>query len=112
MTVSFSEDKTATGQCGAGEVARAGMAKSHVTLGISLDIAAGEAKITVSGPAAVWFGVGINAQAMKDSPWAIIVDGPGMCLSASFTTRAPALSLRRRSPLFPTPSRLASAPSS
>merc|ERR1712129_82273 len=30
-----------------------------------------------TGPADVWFGEGFNASAMKDAPWAIIVDGHG-----------------------------------
>ena len=29
------------------------------------------------GRADVWFGVGFNASAMKDAPWAIIIDGHG-----------------------------------
>ena len=31
----------------------------------------------MTGPASVWFGVGFGASAMKDSPWALIVDGSG-----------------------------------
>lgn len=33
--------------------------------------------ISLVGPSNVWFGVGFNASAMKDAPWAIIVDGYG-----------------------------------
>ena len=33
--------------------------------------------ITLTGPSSVWFGVGFNASAMKDAPWAIIVEGDG-----------------------------------
>jgi len=36
-----------------------------------------EATITLSGPAGNWFGVGFNAKAMADSPYAIIIDGSG-----------------------------------
>ena len=31
------------------------------------------ATITVTGPSKVWFGVGFNASAMKDAPWAFLV---------------------------------------
>lgn len=31
--------------------------------------------ISVSGPADVWFGFGFGATAMKDQPYAVIVDG-------------------------------------
>jgi len=33
--------------------------------------------LTLRGPAGVWFGVGFNASAMKDAPWAIIVEPNG-----------------------------------
>ena len=35
------------------------------------------ATLTLSGPAKFWFGVGFDATAMKDVPYAIIVDGTG-----------------------------------
>jgi len=36
-----------------------------------------EATIVLTGPDGVWFGVGFNAKAMSDAPYAIIVDGSG-----------------------------------
>ena len=33
------------------------------------------ATITVTGPSNVWFGAGFNASAMKEGPWAVVVDG-------------------------------------
>jgi len=40
-------------------------------------LTAGTARIVLTGPSAVWFGVGFNASAMKDAPWAVVVDGHG-----------------------------------
>ena len=34
----------------------------------------GEAKISMSGPADAWFGVGLNAQVMSDSPYTLVVN--------------------------------------
>ena len=34
-------------------------------------------KCFLAGPANVWFGVGFNAGAMADKPYAVIVDGTG-----------------------------------
>jgi len=42
-----------------------------------LDFLKDEVSISVTGPSDVWFGVGFNASAMKNAPWAIIVDGNG-----------------------------------
>lgn len=46
-----------------------------VGLGVSLDqsVAGGLATLTLSGPANVWFGVGLNASEMADSPYTLIV---------------------------------------
>ena len=37
----------------------------------------GTATITISGPADVWFGVGLNAQKMSDSPYVIYANSSG-----------------------------------
>mmetsp|Transcript_48596 Transcript_48596/g.135802 ORF Transcript_48596/g.135802 Transcript_48596/m.135802 type:complete len:784 (-) Transcript_48596:90-2441(-) len=66
-----------TGDCGAHASRLVGVATSLVTLNVSLDLALLEATIVITGPADVWFGVGFNAHAMKDEPWAIIVEGDG-----------------------------------
>jgi len=44
---------------------------------VVLTAANSSARITLSGPSDVWFGVGFNASAMKDAPWAVVVDGTG-----------------------------------
>jgi hypothetical protein len=62
-----------------------GTATSLVTFGLKLALndtdpttkKAGVATLTITGPSDVWFGVGLGAQVMKDSPNAIIVTGNG-----------------------------------
>lgn len=57
-----------------------GAAKSLVGLALDLDPTTpngGEATITVTGPAEVWFGVAFGATEMSQEPGAIIVDGYG-----------------------------------
>eukprot|EP00051_Salpingoeca_urceolata_P026537 m.477668 g.477668 ORF g.477668 m.477668 type:complete len:870 (+) comp20913_c0_seq1:229-2838(+) len=76
----FYNNANTTGvKCGGSDtpVVTEGAAQSLVNLSVSLDPAKQEATITMAGPAAVWFGVGFNAEAMKDEPWAIIVEGTG-----------------------------------
>mmetsp|Transcript_11909 Transcript_11909/g.30617 ORF Transcript_11909/g.30617 Transcript_11909/m.30617 type:complete len:553 (+) Transcript_11909:1-1659(+) len=50
-----------------------------IKFGLQLDtaLAGGVATITITGPADVWFGLGLGAQQMSDSPNAIIVGGNG-----------------------------------
>eukprot|EP00912_Choanoflagellata_sp_UC4_P000200 UC4_evm5s127 len=57
-----------------------GSSKSLVSLELELDPnqSGGKVKISVQGPAAVWFGIAFGATEMKDQPYAIIVDGHGM----------------------------------
>jgi hypothetical protein len=57
----------------------AGMSTSLVGLAIGLNsgTAVGNATITITGPADVWFGVALGATEMKEQPAAIIVDGSG-----------------------------------
>ncbi len=57
-----------------------GQAQSVVSFKLRLDAGAapgGLATLTLTGPDGVWFGVGLNAQVMKDAPNAIIVLGNG-----------------------------------
>jgi len=63
--------------CGADVNVLGGQVASLVTVDVQLNISAATAEITLVGPDDVWFGVGFGAQAMKDSPWAIIVEGGG-----------------------------------
>ena len=52
-----------------------GSTQSLVNVSVSMDT--NTVRITLKGPASVWFGVGFNATSMKDQPWAIIVEGGG-----------------------------------
>jgi hypothetical protein len=71
------EGVSSQGLCGVNAEARVGRAESLVHLQVSLDTVSEQATISITGPADVWFGVGFNASAMRDRPWAIIVDGNG-----------------------------------
>ena len=51
--------------------------KSLTNFAVDLDSGSDTATLTISGPSTVWFGVGLGAQVMKDSPNAIIVAGNG-----------------------------------
>ena len=77
VTVMFNHAARATGTCGGGETFRAGQTKSLVTLAIALDLDKSLATITLTGPAGVWFGVGLGAIVVDQAPWALIVDGYG-----------------------------------
>lgn len=63
--------------CSEGATVVGGQSISVTTLAVKLDANQAQATIKMSGPSDVWFGVGFNATAMKDAPWAIIVDGEG-----------------------------------
>jgi len=47
------------------------------------------AKITMSGPDGVWFGVGFKAETMADLPYAIIVDGHGAATERKLANHGP-----------------------
>ena len=69
-----------TVECGSGATIFTGMANDTaigVTLSLELDVATGTATITLTGPSGVWFGVGFNASAMSEGPWAVVVNGGG-----------------------------------
>ena len=59
--------------CGTGTTEILGTTKSLVN--VSVHVSADLVTITLIGPSNVWWGVGFNASAMKDQPWAIIVEG-------------------------------------
>jgi hypothetical protein len=40
-------------------------------------VCTGEAIITIAGPSNVWFGIGLDAEAMSDKPYTIVVHGDG-----------------------------------
>jgi hypothetical protein len=50
-----------------------GPGSSVVNISLDLDADIGNATITLSGPSSVWFAVGFNASAMKDTPYSIEV---------------------------------------
>ena len=59
--------------CGEGTKDVRGTTMSLVN--VSMRVSKGVVFLDVSGPSDVWFGVGLNATAMKDEPWAIIMEG-------------------------------------
>ena len=66
--------------CGAGSATApvAGRLSAASTLpALSLSINTTHARLTLRGPAGVWFGIGFNASQMADAPWTLIVDGHG-----------------------------------
>ena len=50
---------------------------ARLTVGLDLDgtVPGGTVTITITGPAAVWFGVAFGATEMEQKPGAFIVDG-------------------------------------
>jgi hypothetical protein len=62
---------------GTSQTLMTGATSSLVNLTVAVDAGADLVTITMAGPAGVWFGAGMGAKAMKDAPWAIIVDGTG-----------------------------------
>ena len=46
-------------------------------------------EITASGPSDVWFGIGINASMMSDTPWTLVVDGYGNVSERRLGNHAP-----------------------
>jgi len=66
-----------TGSCSAASVTAAQMysAVTSVTVGVSLST---EATITLTGPADKWFAVGLEASAMEDQPYTLVVNSSGI----------------------------------
>lgn len=74
----FNADDTSTAQCGARGPSRSrGLRESLVILSLDVDENAGEVTISITGGDGKWFGVGFDATAMSDLPYAIVVDGYG-----------------------------------
>ena len=75
----FNKLESSSVSCGgAGSTGRvSGVGHSLVHMELALDKASDTARITLQGPATVWYGVGFNASQMSDRPWAVIVDGKG-----------------------------------
>jgi hypothetical protein len=83
--------------CGEGVKVLRGQMASLVTLDAEMDLATAMVTLTLKGPSAVWFGVGFNASAMADNPWAIIVDGNGTITERSLLTQNPGTLLPKSS---------------
>lgn len=80
-----------TVSCGAGSQGMHGQTASLVTVDVLVQQQ--NVTITLTGPVDVWFGVGFNASAMKDSPWAIIVDGTGAVTERQLADQSPGMVL-------------------
>lgn len=85
---------TKAGDCGTGASGSLiGAATSLVDLSIHVDAASDLVEITITGPVEVWFGVGFNATAMADEPWAIIIDGAGNVTERKLMDQSPGTAL-------------------
>lgn len=80
-TVVFNDNPSSTVPCGVGgsdALRVSGVKTSLVELSLDINGHTGLVTIALTGPADAWFGVGFNADAMADNPYAIIVDGNGV----------------------------------
>jgi hypothetical protein len=66
-----------------------GTIDSVTSVHVAIDSAKDLATITASGPSADWFGVGFGAQAMKQKPWAIIMEGDGKVTERQLADQSP-----------------------
>lgn len=89
----FNELANSSVECAAGAKELVGTASSLVTVSVALNVSTQYATITMVGPSDVWFGVGFNAQEMKDAPWAIIVDGTGNVTERKLADQSPGTQL-------------------
>eukprot|EP01060_Flectonema_neradi_P014145 TRINITY_DN20862_c0_g1_i1.p1 TRINITY_DN20862_c0_g1~~TRINITY_DN20862_c0_g1_i1.p1 ORF type:complete len:767 (+),score=171.44 TRINITY_DN20862_c0_g1_i1:37-2337(+) len=93
IAVSFNTAAQAM-QCGAGNsTTLIGATQSLVRVEVALNIPRQEVAINLVGPSDVWFGVGFNAGAMKDSPWTIVVDGTGNVTERKIADQNPGVQL-------------------
>jgi hypothetical protein len=77
--------------CSAGAahtVGQASIAAGPVQLSVTLNATSGEARLTLVGPAAVWFAVGFNASGMDDGTYAIVVNGTGGVFEQALASHA------------------------
>ena len=76
--------------CGAASGAAVkGATQSLVHVEVTIDAANDNVTIALSGPAGVWYGVGFNASAMKNAPWALIIDGQGKVTERKLQDQSP-----------------------
>ena len=83
VDVFFNNFTSSAVECGADATVVVGSASSLADVQVVLT--ADNARIVLSGPSDVWFGVGFNASAMKDAPWAVVVDGHGAVTERKLT---------------------------
>eukprot|EP00040_Diaphanoeca_grandis_P037212 m.241412 g.241412 ORF g.241412 m.241412 type:complete len:883 (+) comp33774_c0_seq2:100-2748(+) len=78
INVFFNKATSSSVTCGADNAQTlSGGTPSYANVSVQLDVASALATITLVGNSSAWFGVGFNASAMKDAPWAIICEGTG-----------------------------------
>jgi len=75
--------------------ARSMQGRSNLGGLVDMDIAhdGATATMTFTGPDGAWFGVGFNAEAMKDLPYAIIIDGSGAVSERKLADHGPGSTL-------------------
>ena len=81
--------------CGMGATTIAGTIASVTSIQVEIDRVREQVNITLTGPSTVWFGVGFGAQAMKDTPWTVIVDGNGTVSERRLADQSPGELLER-----------------
>jgi hypothetical protein len=70
------EAAVAVAECSARAGLLHGRNRDLVDVAVSVDAQNDVVTLNMTGPADVWWGVGFDAQAMKDAPWAVIVEAP------------------------------------
>ena len=91
--VKFNKASQQTPSCGnSSSVALTGtVTMNEITVGLEHNTAT--IIITLTGPSNVWYGVGFDAGAMKDLPYAIIVDGNGQVTERKLGDHSPGTKL-------------------
>lgn len=93
IEIYFNTAKTGAA-CGATKDGTVGGTFDSVTsVEVSIDSAKQLATIQASGPSADWFGIGFGAQAMKQNPWAIIMEGNGNVTERKLADQSPGVQL-------------------
>ena len=75
--------------CGSSKGTVGGSFDSLTSVEVSIDATKDLATITATGPSADWFGIGFGAQAMKQDPWAIIMEGTGNVTERKLADQSP-----------------------
>lgn len=84
LELAFNSDFDSKAPCHTNAIS--GAKKSLVELNLSVS---SEVIITITGPATVWFGVGLGATLMADMPYTIVVDGKGAVTERKLANHAP-----------------------